>query len=89
MVKINYQHLNFEHLVIFEKDSTVFAAARHNGDKVRIFLIYERTGNVYTRNGRAESWEELYQSDACTIRNRVNESRNRIPVYKVNGSHNN
>ena len=81
--------LTFDHLVIFEKDRTTFAAARGNGDNhLRIFLIYEDTGNVYTRNGRADSWEEIVGSDAGSIRNRVEESRhNHIPVYHINGSH--
>jgi len=88
MVKLNYQELSFEHLVVFEKDNTIFAAARHNGDKLRIFLIYERTGNVYTRNGRADSWEELAEYDANAIRNRVAEARSgNIPIYRINGSH--
>jgi hypothetical protein len=90
MVKINYAELHFDHLVIFEKDSTVFAAARENGNgHMRIFLIYEETGNVYTRNGRIDTWEELTGSDAANIRNRVSESRNNhIPVYRINSTHN-
>ena len=88
MVKINYAELKIDHLVTFEKDKTVFAAARENGNgHIRIFLIYEDTGNVYTRNGRADSWEQLFDSEADTIRNRVSEARNNhIPVYNINGS---
>lgn len=87
MVKINYHELAFDHLVIFEKDNTVFAAARENGNNyLRIFLIYEETGNVYTRNGRADSWEELFGEERNTIINRVDIARhNHIPVYRING----
>jgi len=89
MVKINYQEITFDHIVEFAKDRTTFAAARENGNShLRIFLIYEDTGNVYTRNGRADSWEELTGYDAERIRNRVAEARcNHIPVYHINGAH--
>ena len=98
MVKINYQVLEFDHLVIFEKDHTVFAAARENGNghngnghngnsHIRLFLINESTGNVYTRNGRADSWEQLYGSDRDTIIARVTAARNNhVPVYRINGN---
>ena len=87
MVKINYAVLEFDHIVEFAKDRTVFAAARENGNgHLRIFLVNEETGNVYTRNGRADSWEELQGSDHDTIVSRINLARNNhIPVYRVNG----
>ena len=86
--KINYEDLRFDHIVEFSKDNTVFAAARENGnDHMRIFLVNESTGNVYTRNGRADSWEQLYGSDRDSILARVTAARNNhIPVYKLNGA---
>ena len=90
MVKINYDILEIDHIVEFSKDSTIFAAARENGNgHMRLFLINETTGNVYTRNGRADSWEELYGSErdsivACL----VVACNNCVPVYKVNGASN-
>ena len=89
MVKINYAELKFDHLVIFEHDRTIFACARENGNgHTRIFLIFDGgNGRVYTRNGRVDSWEQLFDSDAGNIRNLVTEARsNNVPVYKVNGS---
>ena len=88
MVKINYAdpELRFDHLVIFEQDNTIFAAARYNRNRMRIFLIHEDTGNVYTRNGTVESWEQLFEGEADTIRNRVKDIRGAIPTYKINGS---
>ena len=60
MVKIKYGELEFDHLVIFERDRTVFAAARENGNgHLRLFLVNETTGNLYTRNGCADSWEQI------------------------------
>ena len=89
MVKINYQELNFDHLVIFEKDSTIFACARENSGHTRIFLLFESgNGRVYTRNGKIDSWELLPVYDAGTIRARVQDARNeRIPVFTINGNH--
>jgi hypothetical protein len=88
MVRLNYSELVFDHLVIFEKDKTVFAVAKYNGDtRLRIFLVYEETGNAYTRNGRADSWEVLVGSDAETVRNKIRDARNNhIPVYTIKGS---
>jgi hypothetical protein len=88
MVKINYQVLEIEHIVEFTKDSTVFAAARENGNgHMRLFLINQVTGNVYTRNGRADSWEQLFGSDRDIIIARITAARNNhIPVYRINGS---
>ena len=88
MCNIKYEVLAFDHIVEFVKDSTVFAAARENA-RLRLFLIYEEMGHVYTRNGRADSWEELLGKDAEIVRNRIQVARtNNIPVYKINGSHN-
>ena len=89
MVKINYAELKFDHLVIFEHDSTIFACARENGNgHTRLFLLFDSgNGRVYTRNGRVDSWEQLLDSDADNIRNRINDiKKNQIPVYKINGS---
>ena len=87
MVKINYAELAFDHIVEFSKDRTVFAAARHGDNHLRIFLIYADSGNVYTRNGKIDSWEELTRGEAEIIRNKVSESRDRIPTFRINGSH--
>ena len=90
MCNINFNELTFDHLVIFEKDRTVFAAARQNDNgHMRLFLVHEDTGNIYTRNGRADSWEELLGDNARLVMDRINAGKhNHIPVYKINGSHN-
>ena len=90
MCIIKFKELEVDHIVEFSKDSTVFAAARENGNgHLRIFLIYENTGNVYTRNGRAESWEEISGGDKESVVTLVRTARNnRVTVYKINGSHN-
>jgi len=89
MVKINYAELKFDHLVVFEPDNAVFACAKENGNgHTRLFILFDGgTGRVYTRNGRADSWEQLVGTDADQIRNRVSEGKtNHIPVYKINGN---
>ena len=90
MVRINYDILEIDHIVEFSKDSTLFAAARENGNAhMRLFLINESTGNVYTRNGRADSWEQLYGSERDSIIACLVAARNNcVPVYKVNGASN-
>jgi hypothetical protein len=89
MVKINYAELNIDHLVIFGNDHTVFACARENDNGLlRIFLYNEHTGNVYTRNGRIDSWEHLLGIDRDTVLARIDHARNTVnfPIFKVNGS---
>ena len=85
MVKLNYSELEIDHIVEFTKDNTIFAAARENGkNHLRIFLINERS--VYTRNGRADSWEELIGNDRNNLLACLTDARSKnIPVYKVNG----
>ena len=90
MVKINYAVLEFDHIVEFTKDNTVFAAARENGSgHIRLFLL-TNTGSVYTRNGRVDSWEELFGTDRENILTRLAAARNtHIPVYRINDSRSN
>ena len=90
MCPIKIDELRFDHLVVFEKDNTLFAAARYSeSNNLRIFVIYESTGNVYTRNGRADAWEEIVGIDANAVRNRIAEARaNKSPTYRINGAHN-
>ena len=90
MVKLNYAELKFDHLVVFERDNTVFVCARQtDNNHARLFLVFDSgNGRVYTRNGRADSWEQLLDGDAEIIRGRICEERhNSIPVYKINGTH--
>ncbi len=88
MVKINYDVLEIEHIVDFLQDNTVFAAAREAGTgHMRIFLINGSTGHVYTRNGRVDSWEQLYGSERYGVIARLLHARNNeTPVYKINGT---
>ena len=89
MVALNYQEVELDHLVIFEKDSSIFAAGReYETKRIRIFLIKEDTGNVYARNGRADSWEELFGNFRGYVISNIMSARNKrsIPVYKIKGS---
>ena len=89
MVKINYKELKFEHIVVFNQEDAIFACARENGNgKVRLFLIFGNgAGRVYTRNGRAESWEVLEGQEAENIRQQIsNATNNGIAIYQFNGT---
>jgi hypothetical protein len=89
MVKINYAVLEIDHVVDFVHERTTFAAARENGSgHLRLFLVNYNTGNVYARNGRVDSWEQLYGSERDTVIARLIAARNsNIPVYRINGAH--
>ena len=89
MCPINVEEIKIDHIVDFSKDHTTFAAARENGNgHLRIFLINDVTGTVYTRNGRADSWEELIGVKCELIRVKITEARSCVPIYRVNGAHN-
>ena len=90
MCNIKYEELVFDHIVEFTTDSTIFAAARENGSgRIRLFLINEATGNVYSRNGQIDSWATVCGDHRYAILARLIAARkNNIPVYRVNGSHN-
>ena len=89
MCPINLDTITIDHIVEFDKDRTTFAADRETGSNhLRIFLIYRDTGNVYTRNGRADSWEELTGERRDIILERIQDARGHdVPVYRLNGSH--
>ena len=91
MCRPNYRDLVFEHLVIFEKDRTIFAAARENGSgHTRLFLINELSGNIYSRNGRADSWEELIGGDRdCVLTHLSDVTSKCVPIYRIKGAYNN
>ena len=91
MCPIKIEEIRIDHIIDFAKDNTTFAAARENGNNhLRIFLINNNNGTVYTRNGRADNWEELYGYLKEVVVERIISSRyDSVPVYKINGAHNN
>ena len=89
MATINFEHLVFDHIVEFTTDSTLFAVARENNSgHLRIFLVNQTSGNIYTRNGRADSWEQLGITQKYSVQVKLIAARhNRIPVYRIKGAH--
>lgn len=89
MCPINVDDIRIDHIVDFAKDHTTFAAARENASgHLRIFLINDVMGTIYTRNGRADSWEEIIGVKSELIRVKISDARGCVPIYKVNGTHN-
>ena len=88
MCPIKMDDIKIDHIVDFSRDHTTFAAARESSGHLRIFLINDSTGTVYTRNGRADSWEELIGINCELIRIKICQAREIVPIYKVNGTHN-
>ena len=84
------QDLVLDHAVEFTRDNTVFACSRDNSNgHTRLFLIFDRgLGRVYSRNGRADSWELVDEELAKDVRRHVWDSWENIPVYRINGSSN-
>ena len=89
MVAYKGTGIELEHIVIFDKDQTIFAAGRElNTHRIKLFLINEQTGNVYSRQARVDSWEELYGYERATVIDDVSAARytRSIPVYKIKGT---
>lgn len=84
---VNYTAVELNHIVLFENDHTVFAAGREReNNHIRVFLVNERTGSVYSRNGRADAWEEVYGENRSALINNIYSARStsRVPVYRLN-----
>jgi hypothetical protein len=88
MCPARIEAIEVDHIVEFTKDSTIFAAARGDNGHLYLFLIHEDTGNVYSRNGQADSWEELKENEKGAVIARVTAARKntRTPVYRINGT---
>ena len=83
--KPKYQDIVLEHTVEFPEDDLTFGAGREKTTgKTRLFLIFNHTGRIYTRNGRADSWEVVGEADALVIRNLATDPQ--IPRYTATGS---
>lgn len=87
MSRINFSELNFDHIVTFNQEDSIFATGRDGAGKTRIFIVFSHDKErVYTRNGVVESWELLGEQDGQAVINRINESVNKgIAVYRFNG----
>jgi len=83
MVKINENSIKFEHLVVFENNQVYARAREEETRRVRLFLINEQTGDVYSRN--RDSWEELYGDDRSFVVSKIYTARHNrsIPVYNL------
>ena len=84
------QSVVLKHLVVFDNESRIFAAGRESmGNKhiLRLYLINTHTGDVYTRNGRAASWESVAEAERQSISDTVYHAYQgrRIPVYRIRG----
>ncbi len=89
VTRTQLRELKFDHIVVFKHDRTIFACAKLNGSgHTRIFLAFDDgNGRVYSRNGRADSWERVEGELAGDIRSRISAARNNhIPVYTLNGA---
>ena len=85
------QSITLQHLVVFDNESKIFAAGREEfGAKhiIRLYLLNDRTGDVFTRNGRTDTWELVYEE---SLREHIVEHilkayrERQIPVYKIHG----
>lgn len=87
------QSITLKHLVVFENGNKLFAAGREQfGNKyiLRLYLLNESTGEVFTRNGRTDTWNSVWGEYRQHIVEHVHDAydHRNIPVYRIHGSFN-
>ena len=89
MCPVNELHeIEIEHLVECKGNNTVFVATRRKNGRMHLFIVHESTGDTYSRNANAETWEKLNEQDRNTFLNRLAAvcREKQVPVYKLSGS---
>ncbi len=68
-VKTNsFTELSITHTIDFPDAALTYTAGREKSTgKTRLFLIFQKTGRVYSRNGRINSWDEVVGDAVQTI----------------------
>lgn len=59
--------ITFDHFVEFTKDDCLFVSAHQDSGRKRCFLIYNKTGRVYTRNALRSSWDPMETIEAASF----------------------
>ena len=86
------QSITLKHLVVFDNGTKIFASGREQfGTKhiIRLYLLNERTGDVFTRNGKAGTWQAVADEQKQHIADHVHGAfSSHIPVYRIRGDFN-
>jgi len=87
------QGITLKHMVVYENGNKLFAAGREDfGDKhlLRLYLLDRTSGEVYTRNGRTETWNNVSGEYRQHIVKHIHsaEAGRAIPVYRIQGAFN-
>ena len=82
-------NVSLNHLVILEKDGQIFAAGRELPTRrIKLFLIKEREGKVFSRNG--EEWTEIFGQGRSDVIDTVYQAKfhRSVPIFKIAGAFN-
>ena len=95
MVCINtlnqYHNIQFTHFVDIPGSESFIATARDQVTRcIKVFLVVNHHGKIYSRQGLSGTWLELRIGEAGYIRELVNQGlRNKsVPYYSTIGSRN-
>jgi hypothetical protein len=81
--------IDLSHLVVFYEDSKIFVSGRERFNRrIRIFLLDQRTGDIYVRKACTGRWVVLEdEGSSKSIMDNVFDAclRKHIPVYRVSG----
>ena len=84
-INTNYTKLQFKHFVDVPSSECLIGTAQDDNKRVKLFLIVNDNGPIYTRNGINNTWEKLDSSNHNTIRTLVKDALadNSIPRYST------
>ena len=76
--------LRIQHVVELPDIDSQIATARDNDKRIHIYLVANKSGMVYKRNGLNESWDKLDQADRSWFRNLLGNSNTaKVPRYST------
>ena len=89
MVCINTYNskIQFKHFVEVPSSDCVIGTAQDDRKKLKLFLMVNGSGPIYSRNGLSNTWDEVSKEHGEGIRKLIKDALEdkRIPRYSTNG----
>jgi len=84
-INTNYTKFQFKHFVSIPSSDCVIATAQDERSRIKLFLIINGNGPIYTRNGIKDTWDQLDSVTDHTVRKLVQDALGdkAIPHYST------
>ena len=60
-----YKDLVFKYILEVHRLDCILGSTQDSTGKVHLFLIFNERDQIYSRNGRKETWERIENDDVC------------------------